>query len=134
MNKGPTAFKTCVIFGLVVQHLSPFFRFFLLIKLRFIDRLFLVENLVEMAALGVHTYFKQIFLAVDFAVVLISLVLELCFHLMNSQFAELVGLLVLFRIWRFVRIGHVSLSFMLLLWNSIDIENIRKLVNACYFR
>ena len=69
----------------------------------------MVENLVEMAALGVRTFFKQIFLAADFVVVLVSLVLELVFHLMHSQLAEIASLLVLFRIWRFVRIGHVSL-------------------------
>lgn len=68
--------------------------------------LFLIENLVEMAALGPCVFFKQIFLAADFFVVLISLVLELTFKHLKSDLAELVGILVLFRIWRFIRIGH----------------------------
>jgi len=67
---------------------------------------FLVENIVEMLALGPKVFFKQIFLAADFFVVLISLVLEVVFKLMKSQFAELVGILVIFRVWRFIRIGH----------------------------
>jgi hypothetical protein len=71
-------------------------------------RIFLIENLVEMAALGISTFFKQIFLAMDFIVVLVSLILELTFHLLHAQLAQLVGILVMFRIWRFVRIGHVS--------------------------
>jgi len=69
--------------------------------------IFLVENLVEIAALGVCKYFKQVFLAVDFAVVLISLVFELISrfddHLKILQYGVV---LIFFRIWRFVRVGH----------------------------
>jgi len=82
-------------------------RFFL--SLVVIDRIFLIENLVEMAALGIRKFASQIFLVGDFSVVLISLVLEIVFHTMKSKFQEVVELLVFFRLWRFVRIGHVSL-------------------------
>jgi len=68
--------------------------------------IFLIENLVEMAALGISIFFKQIFLATEFIVVLVSLILELTFHLKRDELASLVGILVMFRIWRFVRIGH----------------------------
>lgn len=74
-----------------------------------IDRIFLIENLVEMAALGVRKFASQIFLVLDFLVVLISLVLEILFHIMKSNFQEVVAMLVFFRLWRFIRIGHVSL-------------------------
>ena len=77
-------------------------------SLNSLSRIFLIENLVEMAALGISTFFKQIFLAMDFIVVLVSLILELTFHLKHAELAQLVGILVMFRIWRFVRIGHVS--------------------------
>jgi hypothetical protein len=73
-----------------------------------IDRIFLIENLVEMAALGIRKFASQIFLVGDFSVVLISLVLEIVFHVMKSKFQEVAELLVFFRLWRFVRIGHVS--------------------------
>jgi len=68
--------------------------------------IFLIENLVEMAALGIRKFASQIFLVGDFSVVLISLVLEIVFHTMKSKFQEVVELLVFFRLWRFVRIGH----------------------------
>ena len=70
--------------------------------------IFLVENLVEMAALGPKTFFKQVFLALDFVVVLISFVLEIILKVYYKELAEIIGILVIFRIWRFVRIGHVS--------------------------
>jgi len=69
--------------------------------------IFLVENLVEMAALGVCNYFRQAFLALDFLVITISLAMELSFHFLHNQLTDVAaGVLVLFRCWRFVRIGH----------------------------
>ena len=71
-------------------------------------RIFLLENLAEVAALGMINFFKQLFLALDFLVVLVSLVFELVFHFNKNYFEKVVEILVLFRVWRFVRIGHVS--------------------------
>jgi len=68
--------------------------------------IFLIENLVEMAALGIRKFASQIFLVGDFSVVLISIVLEIVFHVMKSKLQEVFELLVFFRLWRFVRIGH----------------------------
>lgn len=73
------------------------------------DRIFLVENFVEMAALGPKKFFTQLFLVLDFSVVLLSFVLELVFHYLKHTFSEkATQALIFFRIWRFVRIGHVS--------------------------
>ena len=77
------------------------------------DRIFFVENLVEMAALGVVKFFTQLFLVGDFLIVTISLVFEVVFHLMKSKFQDIAAILVLFRLWRFVRVGHVSLCCVL---------------------
>ena len=84
--------------------------FSLSLSLVLIDRIFLIENLAEMAALGIKKFFTQLFLVLDFAVVLISLVFELVFHFNKSQLQQVAEILILFRVWRFVRIGHVSLS------------------------
>jgi hypothetical protein len=69
--------------------------------------IFLFEAFVEMATLG-KLYWKQVFLVLDFAVVSISLALELFFHFAASglDLEEIVALLILIRLWRFVRIGH----------------------------
>eukprot|EP00529_Nitzschia_sp_RCC80_P019821 CAMPEP_0113452038 /NCGR_PEP_ID=MMETSP0014_2-20120614/6644_1 /TAXON_ID=2857 /ORGANISM="Nitzschia sp." /LENGTH=421 /DNA_ID=CAMNT_0000343405 /DNA_START=53 /DNA_END=1318 /DNA_ORIENTATION=+ /assembly_acc=CAM_ASM_000159 len=69
--------------------------------------LFMIENTCEMIALTPCIYFKQFFLALDFFIITISLVLELVFHLAHKAgLEELAGLLVFIRLWRFVRIGH----------------------------
>lgn len=67
--------------------------------------IFLLESLVEMATLG-RKFFYQIFLVIDFLLIAISLLLELVFHYMKSQYVEVASFLVLIRLWRFVRIGH----------------------------
>jgi len=69
--------------------------------------IFLVENLVEMAALGPMKFFTQVFLVLDFTVVFLSFVLELVFHYLKHNFSEkATQMLIFFRIWRFIRIGH----------------------------
>ena len=74
--------------------------------------LFFIENTCEMVALTPCIYFRQFFLALDFVIITISLVLELVFHLVNRiGLEELAGLLVFIRLWRFVRIGHGEFSF-----------------------
>lgn len=60
-----------------------------------------------MVALTPCIFFRQAFYAVDFFVISTSLILELVFHFHTGQDAdELVGFAVVFRLWRFVRIGH----------------------------
>lgn len=70
--------------------------------------LFFIEGIVEMLTLG-REYWKQTFLVLDFVVITISLLLELVFHYVISakhDLEEIAALLVLIRLWRFVRIGH----------------------------
>mmetsp|Transcript_12992 Transcript_12992/g.22690 ORF Transcript_12992/g.22690 Transcript_12992/m.22690 type:complete len:348 (+) Transcript_12992:133-1176(+) len=69
--------------------------------------IFLAEICVEMWALTPCIFFKQIFYALDFVIVTVSIVLELTFHFAHKDLLEeLAGLLVFGRLWRFVRIGH----------------------------
>ena len=66
-----------------------------------------------MASLG-WTYWKQMFLVLDFFIITISLTLELVFHFKKGfgfDFETAFALLVMVRLWRFVRIGHVSSLF-----------------------
>ena len=79
-----------VLFGLTVTILS----------------LFLLE-LVTMAIILQKAFFRQIFYVLDFFIVATSLALELTFHFVHEDIlVSIAGLLVFFRVWRFVRIGH----------------------------
>ena len=52
-------------------------------------------------------FFRQFFFLLDYLIISISLILEVVFHVFKEDiYQSLVGLLVLVRIWRFVRIGH----------------------------
>lgn len=73
----------------------------------FILSVFFLEVLVTMIALTPRVFFRQFFYLMDFVVVPVSLGLELTFHYLNDlSLQSVVGLLVVTRIWRFVRIGH----------------------------
>ena len=68
--------------------------------------LFLLE-LVTMAIILQKAFFRQIFYVLDFFIVATSLALELTFHFVHDDIlVSIAGLLVFFRVWRFVRIGH----------------------------
>jgi hypothetical protein len=69
--------------------------------------IFFAEIMIEVWALTPCVYFRQVFYALDFFIITVSLALELFFHFVhNILIEELVGLGVIFRLWRFVRIGH----------------------------
>lgn len=73
----------------------------------FILSLFFLELNGMMIALGPNCFFRQFFYLVDYIVVTISLVLEVLFYAKSDDiYQSFVGMLVLVRIWRFVRIGH----------------------------
>jgi hypothetical protein len=68
---------------------------------------FLVELHLEMIALGPTVFFRQFFYTLDYIIVAVSITLELFFRFSDEEAVQsLVGLLVFFRVWRFVRIGH----------------------------
>jgi len=80
-----------VLFGLTITILSIFF----------------VELNIEMIALQPQIFFKQFFFVMDYVIVTTSLVLELTFYILDeATIQSFIGLLVLARIWRFIRIGH----------------------------
>jgi hypothetical protein len=68
---------------------------------------FFIELNVSMAALGPGVFFRQLFYLLDYFIVGTSIALELTFYLLSDDTVQsVVGLLVIGRIWRFVRIGH----------------------------
>ena len=68
---------------------------------------FFIELNVSMAALGPGVFFRQLFYLLDYFIVGTSIALELTFYYLSDDTVQsLVGLLVIGRIWRFVRIGH----------------------------
>jgi hypothetical protein len=69
--------------------------------------LFFLELTASMIALKPQIFFRQFFFALDFFIISVSLFLELFFHFLEDDlYQSLAGLLVLIRIWRFIRIGH----------------------------
>jgi hypothetical protein len=72
---------------------------------------FLVELTVTMIALTPVVFFRQFFYVLDLFIIFTSLVLELTFYALNDTAAQTVaGLLVISRLWRFIRIGHGIVS------------------------
>lgn len=69
--------------------------------------IFLVENMMLLVILGFWEFFGNIFHAVDFIVVATSLGLEIAFLVLREdKLATVSGMLVIARLWRFVRLGH----------------------------
>ena len=68
---------------------------------------FFVELNVLMAVLKPQVFFRQVFYALDYLIIGVSIALELFFKLAQEDLtSSLVGLLVIFRSWRYVRISH----------------------------
>eukprot|EP00985_Skeletonema_marinoi_P015623 scaffold8111_cov206-Skeletonema_marinoi.AAC.12 len=69
--------------------------------------LFEIELLLMVYLLGPKKYFSQVLYVLDLFVVTVSLALEITFRVVHQDILhDLVGILILFRVWRFVRIGH----------------------------
>jgi hypothetical protein len=70
--------------------------------------IFLTELTASMLALTPSVFFRQFFFVLDFVIILVSLVLELTFHIVGDDaiYEYVAGILIVGRIWRFVRIGH----------------------------
>lgn len=68
---------------------------------------FEIELLLLTYLVGPAKFFRQIYYVIDLFIVTCSMLLELLFHVMSKELMEVLpGMLVLFRVWRFVRIGH----------------------------
>jgi hypothetical protein len=68
---------------------------------------FMIELTISMIALTPQVFFRLFFFLLDYTIVSISLALEIFFvSYKDNLYQTLVGVLVLIRIWRFVRIGH----------------------------
>jgi hypothetical protein len=69
--------------------------------------IFLIELITLMICLKPRVFFQKSFYVLDLVVVVVSLVLELFFHVNTDEsFQNLVGIIILARLWRFIRIGH----------------------------
>ena len=69
--------------------------------------IFFLELTILMIGIGVRHFFNNFFYVLDLFVITVSLGLEIFFVVLkNSRASDLVGLLILFRLWRLVRIGH----------------------------
>lgn len=69
--------------------------------------IFEVELFFLIYLLGPEKFFHQLIYVVDLFIVTLSLVLELLFRMASNNLAEVLpGILIIFRLWRFVRIGH----------------------------
>jgi len=68
--------------------------------------IFFIEISLEMAALGIRKFCTQVFLVLDFFIVTISLIFEIFYYSYKSRLQEVFAVLVVFRIWRFIRVGH----------------------------
>jgi len=68
---------------------------------------FFVELCIQIVVLTPCIFFRHIMYALDFFIVTVSIILEAIFTaLQDEQLAALFGLIVLGRIWRFLRISH----------------------------
>ena len=69
--------------------------------------IFLLDNLITLWALRPSVYFRQVFYIFDLFIVIVSLALELTLHFLHEDtLASLGGLLIIGRVWRFVRVSH----------------------------
>ena len=82
--------------------------------------IFLIENIATLVAVGLHAFFTNLFYVADLIVVVVSLSIEIwvnAAHATNESIvAEVVGLIVFVRLWRFVRIAHGELRGVLVKW------------------
>ena len=67
---------------------------------------FEMELLSLIYLLGPRQFLATFMYVLDLFIVTASLALELAFHFSREELAEMAGILILFRLWRFVRIGH----------------------------
>jgi hypothetical protein len=69
--------------------------------------IFLLELILMIICLGPDTFFRQCFYTLDFFVVTTSWGLELSFRIVPTEkLASIAGILIIARLWRFIRIGH----------------------------
>jgi len=67
--------------------------------------IFFIELNATLLAMG-KNFFKKFFLLFDYIIVALSLLIEISSYIMKDEFAAIAELLILFRLWRFVRVGH----------------------------
>jgi len=68
---------------------------------------FLIELNVTMIVLGPSKFFVNFFYTFDYIVVTVAFISEVTFRILEKELTEsFVGVIVIFRLWRFVRIGH----------------------------
>lgn len=73
--------------------------------------LMMLELNLAMIALTPQVFFRQFFYAIDYFIVAVSITLEAVFHSLSDDYLQsIIGLLIFFRLWRFIRIAHGLVS------------------------
>ena len=82
--------------------------------------LFFIELNVSMIAMKPAVFFRQFFFLLDYTIVTVSLALEITFFVLKSEiYRNAINILIVLRLWRFVRIGH---GFIELTHNLAQVE------------
>lgn len=69
--------------------------------------IFMAELTLLMVVLGLRAFFSRLMYVFDLFIVVVSLVLEITFHSLDQEdVSEFLGLLIIGRVWRFIRVGH----------------------------
>lgn len=80
--------------------------------------IFMVENIALVIILGIDKFIRNYLYVIDFVVVAASLALEIALMMMREdRLATMAGVLVIVRLWRFVRLGHGLVS------TTVEIED-----------
>lgn len=98
----PTGCDTHKFPGVHTAHAALFWTTIVILSAFMLELVFLIY------LLGPSKFFRELIYVVDVFVVSCSLALELSFHFLakNQALEAFPGILILFRLWRFVRIGH----------------------------
>ena len=73
---------------------------------------FLIELTIQIYAFGYKQWTKNCMHVFDFIIVLITFIAEIVLHTVHSSLQSVVGLLIAFRLWRMVRVIHVTTEIM----------------------
>ena len=83
---------------------------------------FLIELSIQMYAFGIKEWWKNCLHAFDFIITFVTFVMEIIFH-NNTKVESMIGLLIVFRLWRLVRVVHITTEALELKHESEEIKH-----------
>lgn len=87
--------------------------------------IFLIELSLQIFAFGVKEWFQNCLHVFDLIVTLLTFIMEIAFH-NNSKVESVVSLLIVFRLWRLVRVIHITTEAVELKHETEQIEHQHK--------